>query len=127
MVKELSASVSQRVRELPRVTSSELADQIEKLRATGKDVITLAGAPYWPLPQHVLQAAAEAASLNQNAPSKGFRELRLAIAKKLEAEGVSAQPDSEILVTNGAMHGLSLVYTTLLDPGSEVVLFKPSF
>jgi aspartate aminotransferase len=107
MIQEFSASASQRVRELPRVTSSELADQIEKLRATGKDIVSLAGAPYWPLPEHVLQAAAEAVSRNENEPSKGFRELRQAIAKKLESEGATVQPESEILVTNGARHGLS--------------------
>jgi len=129
MIKELQLtdSVSRKAQDLPRVTSSQLADQIEKLRSTGQEVLTLGGAPYWPPPEHVLQAAREAGSRNENAPSKGFYELRQAIASKLESEGVAASAESQIVVTNGAMHGLSLVYTTLLDPGSEVVLFNPSF
>ena len=127
MMKGSLIAASARARVLPRVTSSELADQIEKLRASGLDVVPLAGAPYWPPPEHVLRAAAEAASRNENAPSAGFPELRMAIARKLDAEGVTVRPESEILVTNGAMHALSLVFTTLLDPGDEVLLFKPAF
>jgi len=127
MMKGSLIAGSERARELPRVTSSALADQIEKLRASGGDIVTLAGAPYWPPPEHVLRAAAEAASRNENAPSKGFPELRMAIARKLHAEGVPVRPESEILATNGAMHALSLVFTTLLNPGDEALLFKPAF
>jgi len=127
MLKDLSLNASRASRELPRVTSSALADEIEKLRAAGREVLTLAGAPYWPPPEHVLRAAAEAASRNENAPSRGFLELRAAIARKLESEGVPVNPQTEILISNGAMHALSLLFTTLLNPGDEVVLFKPSF
>jgi aminotransferase len=63
-----------------------------------------------------------------NAPSAGFLELRQAIAKKLKKEdGMDVNPDSEILITHGAMHALSLVFTTFLDAGDEVLLYRPSF
>ena len=119
--------ISEKTRSLPRVTSSELADTVEALRAQGKEVLTLNGAPFWSPPDHVLQAAREAGSANENAPSMGFLELRKAIADKLENEGVTVDPKHQVIVTNGAMHGLSLVFTALLDPGEEVVLFDPSF
>jgi aspartate/methionine/tyrosine aminotransferase len=100
---------------------------VEGLRAQGKEVLTLNGAPFWSPPDHVLQAAKEAGLANENAPSMGFLETRKAIADKLENEGVRVDPKHQVIVTNGAMHGLSLVFTALLDPGAEVVLFNPSF
>ena len=99
-VEERTGRISERARLLPRVTSSELADTVEGLRAQGKEVLTLNGAPFWSPPDHVLQAAREAGSANENAPSKGFLELRKAIADKLENEGVTTDPKDQVIVTN---------------------------
>ena len=126
-VEDRAGRISEKARSLPRVTSSKLADTVEGLRAQGKEVLSLNGAPFWPPPEHVLQAAREAGSANENASSMGFLETRTAIADKLENEGVRVDPKQQVIVTNGAMHGLSLVFTALLDPGAEVVLFNPSF
>ena len=46
---------------LPRVPSSEAADDAQALIADGKDVIILKGAPFWPPPEHVVEAATRAA------------------------------------------------------------------
>jgi hypothetical protein len=86
---------SERARELPRVTSSELADQIEKLRASGQDVVTLAGAPYWPPPEHILRAAAEAASRNENARSVGFLNYEWRLPGSWTQRGVSVRADRQ--------------------------------
>jgi len=100
---------------------------MDDLRAQGKDILTLCGTPFWPPPEHVLQVAERAARENVNSPSKGFLELRQAIANRLENEGIPADPHSQILVTNGAMHALSLVFTTILEPGDEVLMYRPGF
>src|SRR5262249_32782347 len=115
------------VRTLPRVTSNRLSDSMDDLRAQGKDILTLCGTPFWSPPEHVLQVAERASRDNVNSPSKGFFELREAIANRLESEGIVADPHSQILVTNGAMHALSLVFTTLLEPGDEVLMYRPGF
>lgn len=127
MMKRAPDWVAKLVKPLQRVEPCELSDTIEALRSQGKDILNLYGSPYWPTPGHVLEAASRAAAENQVSPSKGFPELRQAIADKMEREGITADPRSEILVTNGAMHALSLVFTALLDAGSEVVLYRPSF
>jgi len=119
--------VSKIVAPLQRAEVCELVDTIDALRSQGKDILNLFGSPYWSAPAHVLEAAERAARENQVAPSRGFPELRQAMADKLAGEGISADPRTEILVTNGAMHALSLVFTTLLDPGSEVLMYRPSF
>ena len=112
---------------LPRVSSNHLSDIADRLRSEGKDAIALFGSPYWKPPEHVCRAAERAAVENANAPSKGLLELRQAISRRLEDDGIRADPQSQLLVTNGAMHAVSLIFSTFLDPGDEVVLYRPSF
>ena len=81
----------------------------------GRDLLPLRGSLAAPLPPHVREAVA--AALDEHAvtpPSRGHPELREAIARSLPAP---ADPEREILVTNGAMHALSLVFRALLDAG----------
>jgi DNA-binding transcriptional MocR family regulator len=59
-------------------------------------------------------------------PVEGLQELRVAIAARLAARGVTASPD-QILVTAGAMQGLSLAARALIEPGDEVVVEAPTF
>ena len=91
----------------------------------GRDVLPLKGSVAAPLPPHVRDAAA--AALDEHTltpPSRGQLELREAIARSLP---VPADPEREILVTNGAMHALSLVFRALLDAGDEVIVPTPCY
>ena len=124
---EVEMGISRRAR-VARVPSSAAPDLAAARVALGKEVIVLKGAPYWSPPEHVLEAAARAARENENPPSNGFIELREAIAGRLESQDrLSFNPEDEILVTAGAMHALYVVFTTLLDPGDEAVIFSPGF
>ena len=78
-----------------------------------------------PLPEHVREAVL--AALDEHAvtpPSRGHLALREAIARSLPAP---ADPEREILVTNGAMHALSLTFRALLEPGDEVIVPTPCY
>lgn len=58
----------------------------------------------------------------------GLEGLREAIAEKLrEDNGLEADPGREILVTAGAVEGLALAMTALLDAGDEVLIPDPAF
>jgi aspartate/methionine/tyrosine aminotransferase len=75
----------------------------------------------------VIEAAERAVRLNVYAPSHGLPALRGAIAAKLAREnGVDTDPD-DVLVTNGAMHALFIVFGALLRPGDEVIIPTPSW
>jgi aspartate/methionine/tyrosine aminotransferase len=92
----------------------------------GTDVLPLRGTVAAPLPAHVREAV-RAATVDEHAvtpPSRGHLDLREAIAGTLPAP---ADPEREILVTNGAMHALNLVFRALLEPGDEVVVPTPSY
>ncbi|HEX4007293.1 MAG TPA: aminotransferase class I/II-fold pyridoxal phosphate-dependent enzyme [Acidobacteriaceae bacterium] len=58
----------------------------------------------------------------------GIAALRQAISQKLASyNGVSADPDSEILVTSGATAGFYAACMALFNPGDEVILFEPFY
>ena len=91
----------------------------------GTDVLPLKGTVAAPLPPHVREAVM--AALDEHAitpPSRGHIELREAIARSLPAP---ADPERELLVTNGAMHALNLVFRAILEVGDEVIVPTPCY
>jgi aspartate/methionine/tyrosine aminotransferase len=99
-----------------------------ELEAEGRDVLHLSGAPWWLQPEHVRQALANSAEDNMAAPSDGLPELKLALAEKLARENrIHVDPETQIVVTNGAMHGIQVIMTVLTDPGDECLTFWPGF
>ena len=94
-------------------------------RLAGADVLPLKGTLAAPLPEHVRVAVLAALGEHESTPpSRGLADLRGAIARSLPAP---ADPEREILVTNGAMHALSLVFNALLEPDDEVIVPTPCY
>lgn len=82
------------------------------------------------LPEVVAAGAIDAirAGLNIYTRLDGIALLRHAIAAKLASHnGLVADPDSQILVTNGATGALYASLLALLNPGDEVILFEPFY
>ena len=91
----------------------------------GRDMLPLKGSIGAPLQPHVREAVA--AALDEHTvtpPSRGHLAFRKAIARSLPAP---ADPEREILVTNGAMHALSILFRALLKPGDEVIAPTPCY
>src|SRR5580700_5025892 len=63
----------------------------------------------------------------QYAPRPGLPELRSWIAEYMRADGVVDLSPDEVLVTNGAKHGLELVCRLLLDEGDSIVVSAPTY
>jgi aspartate aminotransferase len=91
-----------------------------------QDRVALRGAPAIRLPDHIRDAVRRALDATYYAPSMGEPALRRAIANRLSQEGTAVTPD-QVLVTNGAMHALDLVFRTLLTVGDEVLMARPGF
>ena len=82
------------------------------------------------VPAIVRQAAESAieSGYNQYTRADGIANLREAIAKKLQRQnGITADPNSEILVTSGVTGGFDSACRALLNPGDEVILFEPYY
>jgi len=120
--------MSRRAKDVPRVGSRESGDWADAARKEGVDVVSLSGAPLTLPGPNVIEAAARAAREFAKAPSRGLPELREAISHKVQREqGFTADPGTEILITNGAMQALYVIMTALLDPGDEILVTRPGF
>ncbi len=107
----------------------EAERRLQAARAAGVEPVPLHGSPSPALPHHVVEAVAKAIGGPMAAPpSRGLASLREAYAPELErSTGRSVDPETEILVTNGAMHALGICMRALLEPGDEVVVPAPCF
>lgn len=88
------------------------------------------GFPDDPGPMDVREKAASAVieGWNQYPPMMGLPELRSAIAAHYRSwQGLTLDPDSEVMVTSGATEALAGALLALIEPGDEVVLFEPMY
>lgn len=80
-----------------------------------------------PSVQAALRRAAHVPATRQYYPAAGDPELR-ALIKGGECAGTVFRPDTtDVLVTNGAVHGLDVLLRAQLDPGDEVLVPDPGF
>ena len=95
------------------------------------DVVSLAqGIPSFRTPARVIRYAQEkiAAGLcDKYSLTTGLTELREEIALALEADGLSYDPEHEILVTAGSIEGITATLLAFTSPGDEVLLPSPSY
>lgn len=120
--------VSSIVQDLPRV-ASRVADEWA-LRNKPEEGDFLPLKPYPPLstPEHIIRAAQEAAAHPYSAPARGLPSLIEAVCQQLAAEcSAEINSETEVLVTNGGMNALHIVFLTLLEPGDEVIVPSPCF
>jgi len=79
----------------------------------------------------IVRRAAEAAieaGYNQYTRADGIARLREAVAAKLlRQNGITADPETEIVVTSGVTGGFDSACRALLNPGDEVILFEPYY
>ena len=69
-----------------------------------------------------------AAGYNQYAPMPGLPALREAIARKIKHfQHVTVSPDTEITITPGATYAIYTAFTTILQPGDEVIVLEPAY
>ncbi|MDQ0376375.1 aminotransferase [Amycolatopsis thermophila] len=113
---------------LPTMGAMATRDRAARAARDGVAVLPLVGAPVLPMPEHVRQAVRQAMDQPDPRDSRGLPELRAAIAAELEREnGLHVDPERRLLITHGAMQGLSLVLRTVLAPGEEVIVPSPTF
>jgi aminotransferase len=96
-----------------------------------KDVISLGvGEPDFVTPWKIRESGIY--SIEQGYTSytsnKGLYKLRLYISRHLKNKwGLDYNPDDEILITVGVSEGLDLVARSIINPGDEVIIPKPSY
>lgn len=96
-----------------------------------EDLISLGlGEPDFDTPAFVKDAAKRAIDqgLNRYTTNAGIPALREAIAQKLARDnGVSYDPETEVIVTVGGINAIHLAILSTINPGDEVLLPDPFF
>ena len=88
------------------------------------------GEPGFTAPDHIIEAGIKGLKDKKTkyTPNAGIKELRDAIAWKLQKEnGIKCDPDKNIIVTAGATQALMLAMVTLVNPGDEVIIQGPNW
>lgn len=98
---------------------------------TPRDMIRLGGGLAFPgeLPNIVEEAAAAAAMRSeglQYGPLYGLDDLRDAVVEYLARDGVRVTRDN-ILIVNGAKHGLDLACRVFIEPGDGIIVTGPTY
>src|SRR5262249_50839779 len=100
-------------------------------QASGRQAISLMrGQPDSPTPPHIISAAEQALRRGRTGypDNQGEPALRRAVAAKLKREQrLEYDPDSEILITDGATCGLALALGAVIQPEDEVLLPDPIY
>jgi aspartate aminotransferase len=100
----------------------------KEMKSRGIDVISFgAGEPDFDTPLHIREAGI--AAINEGhtryTPAAGTQELKAAICRKLERDNGLQYSPAQIVVSNGAKHSLSNIFTAILNPGDEVMIPVP--
>ncbi len=83
-----------------------------------------------PSPPELLEAASNAILADRSTYSKfeGIEALKIQIARKLEAfNGLSIDPDRELVTTVGSAGAFTCTIQALLDEGDEAIVFEPYY
>ena len=106
-------------------------ERAKALEREGRPVIFLeTGRPDFDTPAHIKEAAKRALDAGDvhYTSNYGTPELRAAIAEKLKREnGLTYDPDAEIIVTVGAAEAVFDAFLAFLNPGDEVLYPEPSW
>lgn len=106
-------------------------EKAKRLEEEGQRVINLGiGRPDFDTPAHIKQAAKEAldAGMVHYSSNYGLPELREAIAARLERDnGLTYDPNGEIIVTVGANEAVLMSMAATLKPGDEVIIPDPAW
>jgi len=120
--------ISARAAAVKESSTLAIAAKAQALKAQGVNVIGFGvGEPDFPTPAHIKQAAVDAIQdgMTRYTPSSGIPALRKAICEKLlKDNGLTYEP-AQIVVSNGAKHSLTNVFSAIVNPGDEVLIPAP--
>ena len=104
-------------------------DRLLEQQAQGRKILRLeSGDPSFDIPVHVREAMEKALKDGHThyTASTGIPPLRKAIFHKVITENRLVVPNEDhVVVTNGGMHGLYILFRAILEPGDEVIMPDP--
>lgn len=124
-------SLAHRVSHLRPTAINQVSREVRGVEAEGQSVVSLMrGQPDTPTAGHIVAAAMRSLRDGRTGypDNRGEPALRQAVAEKLKREqGLTYDPDGEILITDGATLGLAAALGTLVDRDRTVLLPDPIY
>jgi aspartate/methionine/tyrosine aminotransferase len=118
------------LRALVPFLAMEVMERAQALEREGRSIVHLSvGEPDFAPPPAALEACREALGRGETnyTDSLGLPELRAAIARdKTARTGVAVDPE-QVIVTSGTSPAMLMVFSLLLEPGSEVIVPAPHY
>lgn len=116
---------------VPPFRVMEILADVERLRAAGRDVVSLcAGEPSGGAPGPVARAAARVHARNEGlgyTPALGIEPLRRAVAGHYARwYGIDVRPE-DVAITTGASGALVLAFLAAFDTGDRVAVCRPGY
>jgi aspartate aminotransferase len=122
--------VSSRIRAISVSPATMMTAKARELAAKGVEVVSLStGEPDFDTPQHVVEAAVQAARSGDThyPPLDGVRALKEAIKRKFLRDNRLDYALNEIMVGNGAKQIIFNALMATLEPGDEVIVPVPAY
>jgi aspartate aminotransferase len=120
--------ISVKVGQIKPSATIAVSTQAMKLRALGKDIISLgAGEPDFDTPQHIREAAIAAihAGKTRYTQVDGTPELKSAIVQKFRLQNELEFEPEQVIASNGAKQSLYNLMVAVLNRGNEVIVPAP--
>src|SRR5262245_2108406 len=123
--------IAARVRGLRPTTVNRVLTEARQLQQAGRSLVSLMrGQPDTPTPAAVVEAAERSLRAGRTGypDNQGEPALRQAVAEKLaRANGLTYDPGTEVLITDGATCGISTALAALVEAGDDVLLPDPVY
>ncbi|HEX4044464.1 MAG TPA: pyridoxal phosphate-dependent aminotransferase [Gammaproteobacteria bacterium] len=124
----MSILLANRIQQVKPSSTMAVAARAEELQAQGKDIISLSvGEPDFDTPEHIKEAAIQAIrdGHTKYTPVDGIKPLKQAIINKFAKENQFQYAMNQIIVCSGAKQCLYNLFTTMINPGDEVIIPAP--
>ncbi|MBP5331844.1 MAG: pyridoxal phosphate-dependent aminotransferase [Lachnospiraceae bacterium] len=124
----MSLGVSERAKHVKPSSTLAITDKAKQMKASGIDVVSFgAGEPDFPTPQNICDAAKKAIDegFTKYTAASGIIELKEAVCMKFKEFNRLEYEPRQIVISNGGKHSLTNIFTTILNPGEEVIIPAP--
>ena len=120
--------LSNRALQVKESSTLVITAKANALKAAGEDLIAFtAGEPDFDTPEHIKEAALQAArqGFTKYTATPGIIELRKAICEKLKNDNGLIYEPNQIVVSNGAKQAIHNVFTAIINDGDEIIFSAP--
>lgn len=126
----MNVNISKISQEIPPFLVMDVLERAMEMAQDGEDIIHLeVGEPDFDTPANIVQAGIDALKKGKThyTPSTGIPELRRAVAAHYRAAyDVEVDPQC-VIITSGSSPGILLAFSSMIDPGSEIILSDPHY